>query len=148
MSELDDNLDLIQTDAGAKEAVIASAEVRLETAADNIIRKGDAVNEICHDLVALNNGPQTDLIISYLSKKYKVLKTKEHQNSEIGVAKCILNDLKSEHEIFIAEVGAYNKGKVKEVCSILRPEIGIVTGINEQHLALFGSMENLLSAEA
>jgi len=74
MSELDDNLDLIQTDAGAKEAVIASAEVRLETAADNIIKKGDAVNDICQDLVALNNGPQSDLIISYLSKKYKVSK--------------------------------------------------------------------------
>jgi len=44
-------------------------------------------------------------------------------------------------------VGAYNKGKVKEVCSVLKPKIGIVTGVNEQHLALFGSMENLLSAE-
>ena len=74
MSELEDDLDLIQTDAGAKEAVIASAEIRLETASDNIIRKGDAVNEICQDLVALNNGPQSDLIISYLSKKYRFQK--------------------------------------------------------------------------
>ncbi|MCX6249046.1 MAG: hypothetical protein NTW10_15075, partial [Bacteroidetes bacterium] len=74
MNEPKEDLELIQTDAGAKESVISSAEIRLETASDNIIRKGDAVNEICHDLVALNNGPQADLIISYLSKKYKVSK--------------------------------------------------------------------------
>jgi UDP-N-acetylmuramoyl-tripeptide--D-alanyl-D-alanine ligase len=30
---------------------------------------------------------------------------------------------------------------------MLKPQIGIVAGVNEQHLALFGSLENLLSAE-
>ena len=30
---------------------------------------------------------------------------------------------------------------------MIKPKIGIVTGVNEQHLALFGSMDNLLSAE-
>ncbi|MCX6724349.1 MAG: Mur ligase family protein [Candidatus Staskawiczbacteria bacterium] len=88
-----------------------------------------------------------EFLSAILSKKYKVLKTKEHQNSEIGIAKCILQELKPSHQIFIAEVGAYDKGKVKEVCSILKPKIGIVTGVNEQHLALFGSLKNLLSAE-
>ena len=88
-----------------------------------------------------------EFLATILSKKYKVLKTKDNQNSEIGIAKCILENLDHSHQIFIAEVGAYNKGKVKEVCSILKPDIGIVTGVNEQHLALFGSLENLLSAE-
>ncbi len=88
-----------------------------------------------------------EFLSTILSKKYKVLKTKEHQNSEIGIAKCILEDLKPSHQIIIAEVGAYNKGKVKEVCSVLKPDMGIVTGVNEQHLALFGSLDNLLSAE-
>ncbi len=97
-----------------------------------------------------------EFLSTILSKKYKVLKTKEHQNSEIGVAKCILEDLSAQggpasggkpYQFFIAEVGAYNKGKVKEVCSILKPKIGIVSGVNEQHLALFGSLKNLLSAE-
>jgi UDP-N-acetylmuramoyl-tripeptide--D-alanyl-D-alanine ligase len=88
-----------------------------------------------------------EFLTAILSKKFRVLSTKEHQNSEIGIARCILNDLKKEHQIFIAEVGAYNKGKVKEVCSIIKPKFGIVTGVNEQHLALFGSLENLLSAE-
>jgi len=88
-----------------------------------------------------------EFLSTILSKKYKVLKTKEHQNSEIGISRCILDELNKEHQVFIAEVGAYNKGKVKEVCNILKPEIGVVTGVNEQHLALFGSLDNLLFAE-
>jgi UDP-N-acetylmuramoyl-tripeptide--D-alanyl-D-alanine ligase len=88
-----------------------------------------------------------EFLIKILSRKFKVLSTKEHQNAEIGIAKCILEDLKPSHQIFIAEVAAYDKGKVKEVCDILKPKIGIVTGINEQHLAVFGSFKNLLSGE-
>lgn len=88
-----------------------------------------------------------EFLTTILSKKFKVLSTSKHQNSEIGVANCILNDLKKEHQIFIAEVGAYNKGKVKEVCGMINPKIGIVAGVNEQHVALFGSLENLLSGE-
>jgi UDP-N-acetylmuramoyl-tripeptide--D-alanyl-D-alanine ligase len=88
-----------------------------------------------------------EFLATILSKKYKVLSTNNHQNSEIGIARAILNDLKPSHEIFIAEVGAYNKGKVKEVCNMLMPKFGVVTGVNQQHLALFGSMDNLLLAE-
>jgi len=88
-----------------------------------------------------------EFLATILSQKYKVLKTPEHQNSEIGIANCILQDLEPDYQFFIAEIGAYNKGKIGEVSSILKPDIGIVTGVNQQHLALFGSMKNLLSAE-
>ena len=88
-----------------------------------------------------------EFLAAVLSEKFKVLKTKEHQNSEVGISQCILNDLKEEHEIFIAEMGAYNKGGIKLLCDIVKPKIGMVTGVNEQHLATFGNMENLLSAE-
>lgn len=88
-----------------------------------------------------------EFLYTILSGKFKVLKTREHQNSEMGISQCILNDLKPEHEIFIVEMGAYNRGGIKLLCDIVRPKIGIITGVNEQHLATFGSMENLLSAE-
>ncbi len=88
-----------------------------------------------------------EFLATILSEKYKVLYTQKHQNSEIGIAKAILNELKPSHQIFIAEVGAYNKGKVAQVCKMLKPQIGVVTGVNEQHLSLFGSMDNLISAE-
>lgn len=82
-----------------------------------------------------------------LSTKFSVLATKEHQNSEIGIAKCIINDLLPKHEIFIVEMGAYNRGGIDFLCQIVKPQIGIVTGFNEQHLSTFGTIDNLLSAE-
>ncbi len=90
-----------------------------------------------------------EFLATILEEKFpgKVLKTKEHQNSEVAISKCILEDLKKEHQIFIVEMGAYNKGGIKLLAKITKPKIAILTGVNEQHLATFGSMENLISAE-
>jgi UDP-N-acetylmuramoyl-tripeptide--D-alanyl-D-alanine ligase len=88
-----------------------------------------------------------EFLTAILSGKFNVLKTEEHINAEIGIAQTILNNLNENHQIFICEIGAYDKGKVKEVCEIIKPKIGIITGVSEQHLGVFGSMEDLLSAE-
>jgi len=88
-----------------------------------------------------------EFLYTILSEKYKVLKTKEHQNSEVGISQCILNDLKENHEIFVCEMGAYNRGGIKLLCDIAKPKIGILTGINEQHLATFGSLENIIKGK-
>jgi len=88
-----------------------------------------------------------EILSTILSKNFNVLKTKEHQNSEMGIAGCILKDLKPEHEVFVVEMGAYKKGGIKMLADIVKPRIGIITGVNEQHLSLFKSMDNLLSAE-
>jgi len=88
-----------------------------------------------------------EFLAQILSQKFKVLKTKEHQNSEVGISQCILNDLKPEHEVFVVEMGAYNRGGIKLLCDITKPKIGILTGINEQHLAAFGSQENIIKTK-
>lgn len=88
-----------------------------------------------------------EFLSTILSKKFKVLKTKKHQNSEVGISQCILDDLKPEHEIFICEMGAYNRGGIKLLCDITKPKIGILTGINEQHMATFGSQENIIKGK-
>lgn len=82
-----------------------------------------------------------------LSDKFKVLKTKQHQNSEVGISRCILNDLKPEHKVFIVEMGAYGRGGVRLLSDIVRPKIGILTGINEQHMALFGSQGKIIKTK-
>lgn len=88
-----------------------------------------------------------EFLATILSEKFNILKTKEHQNTEIGVSQCILNDLRPKHEIFICEMGAYKRGEIKLLCDITKPKIGILTGINEQHLATFGSQENIIKAK-
>jgi UDP-N-acetylmuramoyl-tripeptide--D-alanyl-D-alanine ligase len=88
-----------------------------------------------------------EFLATILSEKFNVLKTKEHQNTEVGVSQCILNDLRPEHEIFICEMGAYRRGEIKLLGDITKPKIGVIAGINEQHLATFGSQENIVKAK-
>jgi UDP-N-acetylmuramoyl-tripeptide--D-alanyl-D-alanine ligase len=88
-----------------------------------------------------------EFLAEILSEKFNVLKTKEHQNSEVGISQCILSELREEHEIFVVEMGAYNRGGIKLLCDIVKPRIGILTGINEQHMATFGSQENIIKAK-
>jgi len=88
-----------------------------------------------------------EYLAAILSSKFNVLKTKEHQNSEVGISQCIINELGPEHEIFIAEMGAYNRGGIKLLSGIVKHKIGILAGINEQHLALFWSQNNIIKAK-
>ncbi len=88
-----------------------------------------------------------EFLATILFTKYKVCKTPANRNSEIGVAQTVLRDLKPEHEIFIVEMGAYRRGEIKAICDIVQPTIGVLTAINEQHLALFGSLEETKKAK-
>lgn len=88
-----------------------------------------------------------EFLAHILSGKLKVAKTTENHNSEIGVAKCVLTDLFQDTDIFIVEMGAYREGEIKKICEIVQPQIGILTGINEQHISLFGSQEKVVKAK-
>jgi len=87
-----------------------------------------------------------EILSEILSVKFSVLKTEKNNNAEIGIARTILNNLDNQ-EIFIAEIGAYERGKIKQVCDIIKPKIGILTGLNEQHLSTFDSIENIRKAK-
>ncbi len=82
-----------------------------------------------------------------LSRKFRVVKTPGNTNTEIGVAWYALRRVKADTEVFIAEVGAYRRGEIATVCRIIHPRIGLLTGISEQHAALFGSVENIKKAK-
>ncbi|MDI6752214.1 MAG: UDP-N-acetylmuramoyl-tripeptide--D-alanyl-D-alanine ligase [bacterium] len=87
------------------------------------------------------------ILAHILSRKYKVLATPESYNTLMGICKVINNDLLPEHEIFIVEMGAYKKGDIKELCDLVRPEIGILTKIGIQHLERFGSIEKIAATK-
>jgi len=87
-----------------------------------------------------------EFLATILAERFNVLKTIK-ANTDIGVAKTILEKLKPEHQIFVVEMGAYKRGEIKAICDIVKPKIGVLTGINEQHLALFGGLENTIRAK-
>ncbi|MBU1046085.1 UDP-N-acetylmuramoyl-tripeptide--D-alanyl-D-alanine ligase [Patescibacteria group bacterium] len=88
-----------------------------------------------------------EILYSLIAEGRKVLKTSEHINTEMGVARTVLSEINNSHRHFICEMAAYRQGEINAICRITKPRIGIITGINAQHLALFGSQEKIIQAK-
>lgn len=82
-----------------------------------------------------------------LSEKYNVLMTPGNFNTTLGVIRTIREYLKPHHQIFIVEMGAKQRGDIKEICDLVNPSIGIVTAVGEMHLETFGSIEGVLKTK-
>lgn len=88
-----------------------------------------------------------DILYTLLFKKYYVVKTPKSFNTPLGIAQTILQDVKTNTQIFICEVGAYKKGEIKTITNLIKPKIGIITALAAQHLQKFGSLENIALAK-
>jgi UDP-N-acetylmuramoyl-tripeptide--D-alanyl-D-alanine ligase len=88
-----------------------------------------------------------EILAHLLSVKYSVCKTPATRNTAIGIALTILKDLKKDHQFFVIEMGAYKKGEIKQICRLVKPSYGILTGITKQHLSLFGSLDKIIEAK-
>ena len=75
-----------------------------------------------------------------LSEKYRVIATPASYNTPIGIARAV-NEGGLDCDIFLAEMGARRTGDISELCDMVCPSAGVVTGVTCQHLATFGSPE-------
>lgn len=50
-----------------------------------------------------------EILATILKEKYKVLMTEGTKNTPLGISKLINEELTSEHQVFIVEMGAYHK---------------------------------------
>ena len=83
-----------------------------------------------------------EILTTLLSQRYRVLATPQSYNTPMGIA-ITSQKLDSTHDIFIAEMGARAKGDIKELVDLVNPTFAVLTGINNQHLETFGSIENI-----
>lgn len=84
----------------------------------------------------------------------QVIATKAHRNDLLPVAQDILEQFpapsapkNSTSFVYITEMGAYARGEIAALAKLVRPNIGVITTIGNQHLDLFGSKENILKAK-
>ena len=87
-----------------------------------------------------------EILKTILSQKYRVLATPNSFNTPLGIARTVTK-LDSTHDVFIAEMGARQKGDIKELAKLVKPSIGVLTGVNHQHLESFGSPENIVDTK-
>ncbi|MDD4036202.1 MAG: UDP-N-acetylmuramoyl-tripeptide--D-alanyl-D-alanine ligase [Bacilli bacterium] len=84
-----------------------------------------------------------NILSDILSVKFNTLPTPKSLNTPNGLMITINNHLDKFDEIFIAEMGSYKIGEIKELCDLVSPKYGVVTIIGKAHLESFGSEENI-----
>ena len=87
-----------------------------------------------------------EILKGILSVKYRVLATPASYNTPLGMSWAVKN-LDSTHDVFIAEMGARERGDIKELVKMVKPTYGVLTGVNNQHLETFKSIENTLDTK-
>ncbi len=88
-----------------------------------------------------------EILKTILSQKFRVLSTPDSYNTPLGISLSV-KKLDNTVDVFIAEMGARSKGDIKELVNMVKPEYGVLTGINTQHLETFGSIENTIATKS
>lgn len=80
-----------------------------------------------------------NILNDILSVKYNSVATPLNYNTPYGMIITINKHLNKFTDVFIAEMGAFKKGEIKELCDMVKPKYGILTNIGVAHLESFGS---------
>lgn len=79
-----------------------------------------------------------------LSSQGKTLKTPENINTELGISDFIQRNFrKNTFKYFVCEMWAYKRWEIQKMWEIVEHQHGFLTAIGTQHIALFGSQENI-----
>ena len=89
-----------------------------------------------------------NILRSILSERYDVIQTPESYNTPIGVAKTVFSDGFEKKQVLIAEMGARKSGDIKELCALVKPDYAIFTGVCEQHISSFKSLDNVFAEKS
>ncbi len=68
-------------------------------------------------------------------------------NNTMGLARAVNEHLAAGTEIFVAEMGTYGPGEIREMCRWVRPEVAVMTAIGPVHLERMGSLDAIAAAK-
>lgn len=88
-----------------------------------------------------------NVVNELLSSKYITRPSPMNYNTLKGLMITVNNYLDKFDEVFVAEMGAYVQGEIKEICEFVRPQYGILTTVGEAHLETFKTKENIQKAK-
>ena len=87
-----------------------------------------------------------EFIASVLSQKYNVFRTDKNQNNLIGLPLSILN-ISENNEVAVLEMGISEFGEMRELSSMAKPDICVITNISACHLESLGSLDGVFKAK-
>ncbi len=87
-----------------------------------------------------------EMVAAVLGAKYKVLKTPENFNNDIGTPLTLFG-LSPEHEVAVIETGMNHFGEIEYLGELVRPDIAVISNIGDAHIEYLGSREGILQAK-
>ena len=87
-----------------------------------------------------------ELTAAVLGTRYRVLKSVENENNEIGIPMALLR-LSEQHEVAVLEFGTRKFGDIAYLCSLAQPTAGVLLIIGRAHLEFFESVEGVAKAK-
>lgn len=88
-----------------------------------------------------------NILYQLLKDQYLTVCTPKSYNTLLGVTKTINSSVDQTTQIFIVECGATSRGDIKEIASLVKPTIGVITNIGPQHLETFKTIENIVDTK-
>lgn len=88
-----------------------------------------------------------NIVSDILNVRYMAFPTPQNFNTNYGLIRTINEYIDKYNDYFIAELGAFRKGDIKQRASIVKPKYGILTKIGTAHLDTFGCIENTTKAK-
>lgn len=69
-------------------------------------------------------------------------------NNRLGLSRAVNDHLADGTEVFVAEMGTFGPGEIRELCRLFRPDVAVITTIGEAHLERMRSRETILAAKS
>lgn len=88
-----------------------------------------------------------DMLAAVLGQKFKVYRSPENNNNEIGVPLALLN-VPDETEIIILEMAMRGLGQIEYLANIVEPTHAVITNIGYTHLELLHTREAIATAKS
>ena len=88
-----------------------------------------------------------DFIVGILAGLFNIKYTPKNYNTEIGIAKSIL-EIDSSTQFFISELGMRAKGQLGVLAEAVNLDIGAITAVGPAHLKYFESVEEIAISKA
>jgi len=87
-----------------------------------------------------------EMVACVLSSTYRVAKTPENYNNDIGMPMAILS-IPEDTEIAVLEMGMNHFGEISYLTNIAKPDLAVITNIGTVHVEYLGSVEGILRAK-
>lgn len=86
-------------------------------------------------------------IASVLNTRFNVLKVNSYDTTIINISHAIIKGLTPKKNVLITEIEGKSENEILEKSILIKPTIGVITGLDNSYLSVFKSMKKIYKAE-